>query len=85
MIFEFGIFLSFIEKSIQLFASPDRADILWALGRHLCCPQIKARAGIALIEKACSVASNYTWALILNDWGSFFCVNLQTVGFLCQH
>jgi hypothetical protein len=41
-----------IEKSIQLFASPDRADILRALGRLPHCPQIKAMAGIALIENA---------------------------------
>jgi hypothetical protein len=34
-----------IKKSIQLVSSPDRADILWALGRLLHCPQIKARAG----------------------------------------
>jgi hypothetical protein len=38
--------------------SPDRADILWALGRLLDCPQIKARAGKWFIEMPKPVASD---------------------------
>jgi hypothetical protein len=38
--------------------SPDRADILWALGRLLHCPQIKARAGKWFIEMPMPVASD---------------------------
>jgi hypothetical protein len=49
---------SILYKSTKhLSYNPDRADILWALGRLLRCPQIKARAGKWCIEKPKSVVS----------------------------
>jgi hypothetical protein len=41
---------NFINNQQLISDSPDRADILWALGRLLYCPQIKARAGMTLIK-----------------------------------
>ncbi len=49
-----------IENHFNWSNSPDRADILWAPGRLLHCPQIKARAGKWLIKMPEPVAAeNY--------------------------
>jgi hypothetical protein len=47
-----SIFVMFINNQPNLSDNPDRADILWALGRLPHCPQIKARAGIWWIDNA---------------------------------
>jgi hypothetical protein len=59
-------FLGFYEPFIYtngLSISPDRADILWALGRMLHCPQIKARAGKGLVKMPKPVAANILYLL----------------------
>jgi hypothetical protein len=53
----FWFFVYFIDNQHNCSYSPDRADILWALGRLLHCPQIKARAGIAFIKMPERVAA----------------------------
>jgi hypothetical protein len=49
--------VDFFDNRLLWSFSPDRADILWALGQLLGCPQIKARAGKGFIEMPERVAA----------------------------
>jgi eukaryotic-like serine/threonine-protein kinase len=80
-------FETFIENQYKWSDSPDRADILWALGRLLHCPQIKARAGKWRIEKRKSVGSDKWetiaivlkcfWVRILYICNKYFSMSLR--------
>jgi hypothetical protein len=58
LFFGFSKAQTFIKNQFNWSYSPDRADILWALGRLLHCPPIKARAGKRLIKMPKPVAAD---------------------------